>query len=103
LNYFLELDFNTNKTLVVWGAGNKGKTIAKYLIEKDITFEWICDNPNKIGHDIYGKILKPVTFLEQVESTQSIITVANKTAQIEILDYLKKLNKKNIEDYVFFC
>ncbi|MEP5340638.1 MAG: glycosyltransferase family 2 protein [Algibacter sp.] len=103
LNYFLELDYNPNKTLVVWGAGNKGKNIAKYLIEKDIAFEWICDNPNKIGHDIYGKILQPVTFLEQVKNTQSIITVANKTAQIEILDYLKELKKKNIEDYVFFC
>lgn len=103
LNYFLELDFNTNKTLVLWGAGNKGKTIAKYLIKKDIPFEWICDNPNKIGHNIYGKILKPVAFLNQVKNTQSMITVANKTAQIEILAHLKKLEKKNIEDYVFFC
>lgn len=103
LNYFLELDFNPNKTLVLWGAGNKGKTIAKYLIKNKIKFEWICDNPNKIGHDIYGKIIKPITFLKLVKTTQSIVTVANKTAQIEILDYLKKLEKKNIEDYVFFC
>ena len=34
LDYFLELDFNPKKTLVVWGAGNKGKFIAKSLIEK---------------------------------------------------------------------
>lgn len=103
LNYFLELDYNPNKTLVVWGAGNKGKNIAKYLIEKEIPFEWICDNPNKIGHDIYGKILQPISFLEEVENTQSIITVANKTAQVEILEYLIDLEKKTLEDYVFFC
>lgn len=103
LNYFLELDFNPNKTLVLWGAGNKGKTIAKYLIKKEIPFDWICDNPNKIGHNIYGKVLKSVVVLKQVKNTQSIITVANKTAQIEILAHLKKLDKKNIEDYVFFC
>lgn len=103
LYYFLELDYNTNKTLVVWGAGNKGKKIAKTLIEKGVDFEWICDNPKKIGRDIYGNILQPFSFLEQLENSQSIITVANKTAQQEIKAYLKNLNLKHIEDYVFFC
>ncbi|GAA4237779.1 glycosyltransferase [Postechiella marina] len=103
LNYFLDLDFDKNKTLILWGAGKKGKQIAKYLINKKINFEWICDNPNKIGHNIYGKILKPTTFLNKNKNTQSIITVANKTEQSQILDHLKSLDKKNIEDYVFFC
>lgn len=103
LHYFLELDHNYNKTLIVWGAGNKGKKIAKLLIEKDINFEWICDNPKKIGKDIYGKLLKPFIFLEEVQNTQSIITVANKSAQKEIKNYLLKLNLKSFEDYIFFC
>ncbi len=103
LHYFLELDYNPNKSLVIWGAGNKGKTVAKTLIKKAIPFEWICDNPNKIGRDIYGKILKPFSALESIKNPQSIITVANKVAQIEIKDYMKTLNMKNIYDYVFFC
>ena len=103
LDYFLELDYHAEKTLVVWGAGNKGKFIAKSLIEKKINFEWICDNPKKIGKDIYGKILRPFNDLETVGNSQSIITVANKEAQIEIRKYLAKLNLKSIEDYVFFC
>ncbi|WP_298552107.1 glycosyltransferase [uncultured Algibacter sp.] len=103
LDYFLDLDYNSEKTLVVWGAGNKGKFIAKSLIEKHIAFEWICDNPKKIGKDIYGKVLRPFKDLETIENTQSIITVANKEAQIEIRDYLNKLSLKSIEDYVFFC
>ena len=103
LDYFLELDFIPNKTLVVWGAGNKGKFIAKTLIEKNIDFEWICDNPKKIGKDIYGKILRPFKDLETLSVPQSIITVANKEAQIEIRNYLDKLNLKSIQDYVFFC
>lgn len=103
LHYFLELDFNKNKTLVLWGAGNKGKKVAKLLIEKHIDFQWICDNPKKIGKDIYGKLLKPFKFLETVENTQSIITVANKTAQKEIKNYMVKLNLKSLEDYIFFC
>lgn len=103
LEYFLELDYHPEKTLVVWGAGKKGKAIAKTLNEKQIPFEWICDNPNKIGHDIYGNILKPFSFLKHIKSSQSIITVANKSAQADILEYLKKLELNPIEDYVFFC
>ena len=103
LHYFLELDHNSNKTLIVWGAGNKGKKVAKLLVEKDIPFHWICDNPKKIGKDIYGKLLKPFNFLAQVENSQSIITVANKTAQKDIKNYMNTLNLKSIEDYIFFC
>lgn len=103
LHYFLELDYNTEKTLIVWGAGNKGKTIAKKLIKKGISFEWICDNPNKIGRDIYGKILQPFSYLETINNWQSIITVANKSSQIEIKNYMAKLKMQAIKDYIFFC
>jgi len=103
LHYFLELDFDKNKTLVVWGAGNKGKKIAKTLIEKDINFEWICDNPKKIGKEIYGKIMYPFSYLKTVKNSQSIISVANKTAQDEIKHFMNNLNFQPIMDYVFFC
>ncbi|SFD03301.1 glycosyltransferase family 2 protein [Algibacter pectinivorans] len=103
LDYFLELDYIPEKTLFVWGAGNKGKFIAKTLIEKQIDFEWICDNPKKIGKDIYGKILRPFKDLESVKHPQSIITVANKEAQQDIRNYLNALKLKSVEDYVFFC
>ncbi|WP_303318997.1 glycosyltransferase [Flavivirga abyssicola] len=103
LHYFLELDYNPDKSLVVWGAGNKGKIVAKTLIKKNISFEWICDNPKKIGKDIYGIILKPFNALKDIKNPQSIITVANKDAQIEIKNYMDTLRMKNIYDYVFFC
>lgn len=103
LDYFLELDYNPKKVLIVWGAGNKGKFIAKSLIEKHIDFEWICDNPKKIGKDIYGKILRPFNDLQSINNPQIIITVANKEAQIEIRNYMNTLHLKSIKDYVFFC
>ncbi len=103
LDYFLDLDWDSDKTLVVWGAGNKGKFIAKSLIKRDIKFEWVCDNPKKIGNDIYGKILRPFKDLEVITKPQSIITVANKEAQMEIKTYLHTLHFNAIEDYVFFC
>ena len=103
IRHFLDIDYNKNKRLTIWGAGNKGKIIAKILLEKNIPFEWICDNPKKIGKDIYGKELKAFQELAKIKNAQSIITVANKTAQKEIRAFLKNLNMKPVEDYIFFC
>jgi len=103
IHYFLEIDYNPNKTLTIWGAGTKGKIIAKTLVDRNISFEWICDNPKKIGREIYGKPLKDFTSLKSIKNPQSIITVANKQAQVEIRNYLNDLNLKPIDDYVFFC
>jgi len=103
IHFFLDIDYNKTKTLTIWGAGTKGKIIAKTLVEKNIPFEWICDNPNKIGRAIYGKTLKDFQELEHIENPQSIVTVANKKAQKEIRNYLNELNLKPVKDYVFFC
>ena len=103
IHHFLNIDYNDNKTLTLWGAGTKGKIIAKTLVNKQIDFEWICDNPNKIGKDIYGKTLKSFKTLPELKNPQSIITVANKKAQNDIRAYLTKLNMQPIEDYLFFC
>ena len=103
LNYFLELSFDTSKTLIVWGAGKKGKKLASLLLNKEIEFEWICDNPKKIGKNIYGIILKPWTILSELKQTQSIITVANVKAQEFIKNYFNKEHKKHMTDYFFFC
>jgi len=103
LHYFLKLDYNSSRPLILWGAGDKGKTITKTLIEKKIPFHWICDNQKKIGRDIYGKELKPFRFLKQVKNPQSIITVANAEAQKQIRNYLKKLELQSMTDYFFFC
>ncbi|TJY33948.1 glycosyltransferase family 2 protein [Pontimicrobium aquaticum] len=103
LHYFLELDFQPNRPLVVWGAGFKGKTIAKALVEKDIPFYWICDNPKKIGKHIYNQQLKAFEFLEQLNNPQSIITVANTEAQKDIRAYLHNQKMTSMNDYFFFC
>ena len=102
-NYFLQLEYTPKKELVIWGAGKKGKSLAKLLIAKNIPFTWICDNPNKIGKFIYDQKLVSFTYLESIENSQSIVTVANPKAQKEIRAYFRV--KKGIEnsDFFFFC
>lgn len=103
LHYFLKLDRDTNRSLVIWGAGNKGKAIAKGLQNLQIDFVWLCDNPKKIGKSIYGQGLHHYSLLEQLEHPQSIITVANVAAQKEISNHLHKLAQRSMTDYFFFC
>ncbi|MDT0621380.1 glycosyltransferase family 2 protein [Croceitalea vernalis] len=103
VHYFLKLDYNPKRPLVIWGAGFKGKKIAKTLLEKNIAFNWLCDNPKKINKEIYGQQMQHFATLEKLKSPQSIITVANKKAQLEITNYLLRLNQKTMQDYFFFC
>jgi glycosyltransferase involved in cell wall biosynthesis len=103
LNYFLQLHHDNKKTLVIWGAGHKGKFAANYLIEHQINFIWICDNPKKIGKHIYNHKLHDFKNLETIKNPQSIITVANPKAQKEIKTYLSNQNMESMIDYFFFC
>ncbi|WMI65537.1 glycosyltransferase family 2 protein [Aestuariibaculum sp. YM273] len=103
MHYFLELDYDKNRPLVVWGAGWKGKTIAKTLLKKNIPFEWICNNPQKIGKHIYDQEMKPFQHLEHIKQPQSIITVANPKAQIKIKAYFENQQMYPMSDYFFFC
>jgi len=101
--YFLDLDYNSGRPLALWGAGDKGKEIAKLLIEAEVDFYWLCDNPRKIGKKIYGHELLSYQALESLKEPQSIISVANPEAQLEIRSYLKGLGMHSFLDYYFFC
>ena len=103
LFYFLKLDRDINRPLVLWGAGNKGKDIARQLVNQNIAFHWICDNPKKIGKSIYGQEMLHFDRYAGFENAQSIITVANEAAQTQIRDYFFGLGKKEGLDYYFFC
>ncbi len=103
LNYFLKLHRDPNKPLVIWGAGAKGKRIAKELLSQKIAFNWVCDNPKKIGKDIYGKVMLPFSAIDTFMDAQNIITVANLKAQSEIREFYAKREKMSMIDYFFFC
>jgi len=103
LHYFLKLDYDVSRPLVIWGAGSKGKTIAKIFIEKDVPFYWICNNPKKIGKDIYNQEMLPISYLKELKNALSIISVANNDAQTYIKNYMKELNLEPMKDYFFFC
>jgi len=100
LHYFLSLDYQEEKTIVLWGAGKKGKYIAKQLTKQNIPFQWVCNNPKKIGKHIYNTVLASEETITNLTNLQVIITVANPTEQADIKVKLLEINTKN---YYFFC
>ncbi|RTE51835.1 glycosyltransferase family 2 protein [Arenibacter aquaticus] len=103
LHYFLKLDHLPQRPLVLWGAGNKGKEVAKSLLSLKTNFIWVCDNSKKIGKTIYGKKMAHYSEIGQLNNPQLIITVANEEAQKFIEDFLLSLGKRPNSDYFFFC
>ncbi len=102
-HYFLQEEYDTNKNLVLWGAGGKGKALAQILINRGVNFYWICDNPKKIGKHIYDQELLSFDSLDSIENSQSIITVANSNAQNEIRQYFQTRGHESMVDFFFFC
>jgi len=100
LHYFLKLDYQRSKQLVLWGAGKKGKKLAKKLIKQDIPFKWISNNVKKQGIKIYDQLLFAVTEIKQDEEVQVIIAVATRDSKNDIL---RTLDSLNLNDYNFFC
>lgn len=103
VHYFLELEYDNTRPLTIWGAGAKGKRVAKLLLEHNISFHWICDNPKKIGKHIYDEKLLNFDYLKELGNPQSIVTVANESAQSDIKAYFKAQNMYPMKDYFFFC
>ncbi len=102
VHYFLKLDRDRNKELYLWGAGKKGKAIAKLLINSGHAFHWITDNENKQGLDIYGKTVEAVN-LERLRNNQTICAVSAPEDKLEIKKRLKNNQQQAGLDHWWFC
>ncbi len=102
LRYFLEIDREADRPLVLWGAGRNGKDMAKLLLDRNLTFSWVCDNERKIGHDVYGVIMQATDTIAALENPQIIIVVASPDGQKEIEQELEAYQLKPRVHYWFF-
>ncbi len=102
-HHFINIDYKQQQPLILWGAGKKGKKVAELLLNTSIPFVWICDNPKKIGKEIYGQQMIDYKTINDFNLYQSIITIANPVAQQEVRSLLTKQNLTLGKDFFFFC
>ncbi len=102
LHYFLLLDRRRDQKLLLWGAGKKGKQLAQMLLDKAEPFIWACNNPGKIGKDVYGQRIAGEEDIPGPGDFQTIIAVAGETAQAEIGDMFERLGVADLSLF-YFC
>lgn len=100
--YFKKLKYQNGKKIVLWGAGNKGKALAKILQEDAIEFSWLSNNPHKIGHDIFGRIIQDISTFAW-ENSQTIVAVSSPHDQSEIQTFMQNMRREEGKDWWFFC
>lgn len=103
LPYFLKLDYRSDRPLILWGAGKKGKAIARILSENSIAFYWICNTPTKWGHQVFKTKMQSPSILKNLFNPQIIIAVAAPDDQKEIKNILEKNKIEKGGDYYLFC
>lgn len=103
LHYFIKLDYQKERPLVLWGAGKKGKKLALSLQKAKVPFHWICNNEQKIGKDIYDQRLYAIEHLDTLAQPQIIIAIAQPEAQIMLKNRFAKQGLEAKHDFFFFC
>jgi len=102
LDYFFKLERDNKRPLVVWGAGSKGKLMAKLLNQRGLDYTWVSNNPKKHGKEIYEQIMQSFEDILTTDNPQVIITVALKNAKNEIIEFLELNGLMPYKDYWFF-
>lgn len=102
-HYFFKLHRKEDQELVVIGAGNRGKKLAKYLTKLNEPFLWLDQNPNKIGKDIYETRIHSLEEIEDFKDKQFIITISNEDAKNELRKKFKEPQLKEMKDFFFFA
>ena len=102
VHYFLEIDRDNSVPLMLWGAGKKGKKVAKSLINYGIEFTWVTDNPSKFGVNIYDQIVQSRNDVN-LKNYQQIIAISSPREQYEVQSVLDGTELKNRMNYFWFC
>jgi len=101
--HFIRSEYDKSKTVILWGCGKKGKRIATLLIENEIEFEWVTNNPKKIGHNIYGVIIQSDRDITNIKNKQVIIAIAEKESLSLIMEDILMIRSIPQKEYFFFC
>ncbi len=102
VRYFYQLDRDRKRPLVVWGAGRNGKDLVRHIPEKESNLQWVCDNPAKIGKDIYGHRLHHFSSVKMLINPQILIVVTSPNARKSIRNILNQWGKEPVKDFWFF-
>jgi hypothetical protein len=65
-------------------------------------FHWVCDNPRKIGKEVYGVLMHDFRTIPSLEDPQIMIVVTSPSERKKITAQLHSWEKRPVSDYWFF-
>ncbi|GLR17952.1 glycosyl transferase [Portibacter lacus] len=102
IEYFRKIDHNDSIPLILWGAGKKGKSLAKLLLENEMPFRWITDNEKKIGKHIYEVLIEDAEILMEPTSKQIITAISDVNFQADRSHLIERVHFSG-NQYFHFC
>lgn len=105
MHYFLELHHQGNRPIFLWGVGDRGKDIAQFLQEQNISFHWISAHPGKIEKSIQGQKIKGLGAFKssQLKQGQHLISFAECKGKQAVKNWSQNLGLNSMEDFFFLA
>lgn len=96
LNFFIQQHRSSEREILLLGAGKKGKQLAKLMVQKNLSFQWVTNNPKKIGMSIYGVPLSDQSeHLSRINNRKIILAISSPEEFRTIHSFLRE---KGLED-----
>ncbi len=95
ITHFLDQEYDTDKNLILWGAGKRAKKLAKLLVSRAIPFEWLTNNESKQGQQIYGISLKSENRMKDIVAGQVIIAISSPDEESHLQHIISLLSHLN--------
>lgn len=95
---FMQIDRKPEKELFLYGAGPKGKKLARELIARQIDFRWISGNTKKTGLNIYRKTIEHEELGFQYLNAQIVVAISSPRMKKEVVEKLR-----NMPEVYYFC
>ena len=92
---------DSDRPIVLWGAGKTGRRICKHLIREGLSLEAIVDiDVSKIGHSMRGIPIVGMDYLENKRNIFVIQAVGSRRARELIREQLKVYGYIELQDFI---
>jgi glycosyltransferase involved in cell wall biosynthesis len=102
LFYFNKIDRMEEKPLYLWGAGKKGKLLARLMVAEGMSFTWVTQNEKKAGKHIYDQLLHDASQLKSMIDKQVITAISATGFNSKRSEILKEVHHHG-NVYFHFC
>ena len=99
--YLARMLKDSDRPIVLWGAGKTGRRLCKHLIREGLSLESIVDiDTSKIGHAMRGIPIVGMDYLENKRNLFVIQAVGSRRARELIREQLKVYGYTELQDFI---